>query len=375
MGKQLSPGSRAATEQFPYLRVANVLDGRIDYSDVNEMGFSANERKIYALRPGDVLLNEGQESLFMVGRCALYMGQPDAYYFQNTLIRFRPNPARVIPDYAQVVFSHWRRSGIFAKVAEKTSISHLGGKRFSKIPFPLIPLEEQRRIVAILDAVESIERELEAEVAKVRAAGVAGLEEMLARMSWDSVLADALGSPIRNGYSPSASSEWTGVQMLGLGCLTKGGFQPKQLKNAPPEVRPTHSAVLSDGDLLMSRANTRELVGLAGIYRSVGSPCIYPDLMMRLQPSAACDPEFLEIVLRSLRVRGNLRAMAQGTSESMVKLSSDSVSRLVIPLPTPEEQRRLVQCGRFFEDRASMLRSELRKLRATHQGLISDLLG
>lgn len=71
MGKQLSPASRDAAGQFPYLRVANVHLGRINYADVNTMGFTGKERKTYGLMPGDILLNEGQ-SLELVGRSAIY---------------------------------------------------------------------------------------------------------------------------------------------------------------------------------------------------------------------------------------------------------------------------------------------------------------
>jgi type I restriction enzyme, S subunit len=52
MGKQLSPDSRGTVQQFPYLRVANVHAGRIDYSDVKTMGFTKRERSLYRLIPG-----------------------------------------------------------------------------------------------------------------------------------------------------------------------------------------------------------------------------------------------------------------------------------------------------------------------------------
>ena len=44
----------------PYLRAANVFDGFIDYSDVLSMNFELSEQLVYNLRPGDILLNEGQ---------------------------------------------------------------------------------------------------------------------------------------------------------------------------------------------------------------------------------------------------------------------------------------------------------------------------
>ncbi|MGW3275091.1 restriction endonuclease subunit S [Streptomyces kronopolitis] len=150
MGKQLSPDSRAAGKQFPYLRVANVLDGRIDYADVKTMGFTESERDVYSLRPGDILLNEGQ-SLELVGRSAIYEHAAGEFCFQNTLVRFRSGDG-LLPRYAQAVFKLWLTSGVFAQIAKKTtSIAHLGGERFGALRFPLVPLAEQQRIIDLID--------------------------------------------------------------------------------------------------------------------------------------------------------------------------------------------------------------------------------
>jgi len=44
----------------PYLRVANVFEDRIDTSDILKMNFEPEEVATYALKFGDILLNEGQ---------------------------------------------------------------------------------------------------------------------------------------------------------------------------------------------------------------------------------------------------------------------------------------------------------------------------
>ncbi|MFF4248142.1 restriction endonuclease subunit S [Streptomyces sp. NPDC001822] len=150
MGKQLSPAARSAPGQYPYLRVANVLDGRIDYSDVKTMGFTDGERRVYSLEPGDILLNEGQ-SLELVGRSAIYGRASGEFCFQNTLIQFRANDG-ILPQYAQAVFENWLAVGKFAQIAKRTtSIAHLGGERFGALEFPLVAIDEQRRVVKLLE--------------------------------------------------------------------------------------------------------------------------------------------------------------------------------------------------------------------------------
>ncbi|GAA4231285.1 type I restriction enzyme S subunit [Streptosporangium album] len=147
LGRQRSPQHESGRHMRPYLRVANVFNGYIDYSDVLEMNFTPREQEIYGLRRGDILLNEGQ-SLELVGRSAIFNG-PAGICFQNTLVRFRSN--LVSPEYAQAVFRYWLRTGEFTKIAKQTtSIAHLGADRFARMSFPVPPEDEERRMVRSL---------------------------------------------------------------------------------------------------------------------------------------------------------------------------------------------------------------------------------
>lgn len=187
-------------------------------------------------------------------------------------------------------------------------------------------------------------------------------------------LGSVLELPPRNGYSPKDVPEWTGLKALGLGCLTPKGFAPSQLKNVPDSAM-ARRFTLVDGDLLMSRANTRELVGLVGRFRQFGTACIYPDLMMRLRPKAEqCLPGYLEIVLRSATVRRAVQAGARGTSESMVKISASLVEDLRIPLPPLPEQRDIIAAHEAFERRIGALERELDKLRTVENSVVAGAM-
>ena len=151
MGRQRSPKHEGGVSMVPYLRVANVFDGYIDYSDVLTMNFTPSEQEVYGLLPGDILLNEGQ-SLDLVGRSAVYRGSPGKFCYQNTLVRYRCLDS-LDPEFAQLVFHAWLKRGYFSRVAfQTTSIAHLGGDRFARMKMDVPPLEEQRRIVSIVRA-------------------------------------------------------------------------------------------------------------------------------------------------------------------------------------------------------------------------------
>lgn len=146
MGRQRAPQYEKGDHLRPYLRVANVLDGVIDFSDVLEMNFEPEEQRLFGLQPGDILLNEGQ-SRELVGRSAVYRGEPGAYCFQNTLIRFRVH-ADLDPEFAQTQFASWLPLGAFQIFSrQSTNIAHLGADRLAQMHMAVPPLDEQRAIV------------------------------------------------------------------------------------------------------------------------------------------------------------------------------------------------------------------------------------
>lgn len=146
MGRQLAPKYKTGQNFRPYLRVANVFDGYIDTSDVGEMDFSDAEFATYRLQRGDVLLNEGQ-SRELVGRSAIFHDEVKDCCFQNTLIRFRPNP-QVLSEFAHFYFQYCQYTSRFIQISKQTtSIAHLGVLRFAKMKFPLISIEAQQAVV------------------------------------------------------------------------------------------------------------------------------------------------------------------------------------------------------------------------------------
>lgn len=238
------------------------------------------------------------------------------------------------------------------------------------------PVSAQSRIAEVLDVLDDQIRAHEVLIAKKKAILSGVMDDLFsARDSWVwGDLGSFLAVAPKNGFSPSEVGDWTGVRVVGLGCLTPDGFSPKQLKNIPSIYAGLSSVLLEDGDLLMSRANTRDLVGLVGCYEDVGGICIYPDLMMRLRVNGKVNRRFLELSLRNPYLRRQIMAQAVGTSESMVKISSAIVRGLLVAVPPLEEQRRIVSIIGAHDERIAAEKARLEKLRKLKAGLMDDLL-
>ena len=246
---------------------------------------------------------------------------------------------------------------------------------FKKIEVNLPTLAEQHRIVEVLDEVDAQMQAVEATEKKDSVSLLAAMANRLSSPEHPRCsLKELLNGRPRNGFSPTEVDGWTGFLVLGLGCLTPTGFVPRQLKSVSSDVASGHSATLSDGDLLVSRANTRELVGLAGTYRNVGAPCLYPDLMMRLTPKPGVSAEFLEIIFALPEVRRRIQALSQGTSDSMVKITGDVVWNLEVPIPGSEEINRLLLVREAALRRLKVHVHTKEKLLREKKALMDDLL-
>ncbi|WP_083884107.1 restriction endonuclease subunit S [Nocardia higoensis] len=184
LGRQRSPKNHDGPNMRKYLRAANVGWSGLLLDDVKTMNFTDAEMAQFRLEPGDILLNEASGSPREVGKPAIWQGEIDECAFQNTLLRVRPH-GDVFPRYLLHFFRREAESGAFVRGARGTGINHLGRAALAKWKVPLIPIEEQRRIAAILDHADALR-------AKRREA-LARLDQLT-----QSVFIDMFGTPARN---------------------------------------------------------------------------------------------------------------------------------------------------------------------------------
>lgn len=403
VGRARSPGTDIGSNMVPYLRVANVLDGYIDYSDVNRMHFSPAEQRKYTLRAGDILLNEGQ-STELVGRSALYDGPEDRYCFQNSLVNFRSGPS-VHPPFARAVFKRWLDIGHFTKILKQTtSMAHLGGERFANLEFPVPPLVEQHRIAAVLDTIDDSIRSTEQIIAKLVQLKQGLLHDLLTRgiddngelrdpvrhseqfkdspvgripSGWDVVVFGSLLEGIEAGKSPdcpdrpASGAEW-GV--LKVSAVRPAGFQANENKAITKDALVETAYEVRDGDLLITRANTYELVGLTCLVQAPPPRLLLCDKTLRLNTKATADRRFIFHTLQMPHVRAQIETHATGSSGSMKNIGQKAIKALRFLLPSHAEQVAIAQILEAHHQRVDTETRELTKLRLLKQGLTEDLL-
>ena len=150
------------------------------------------------------------------------------------------------------------------------------------------------------------------------------------------------------GWSPQCDNEPVGSidewGVLKVGCVNHGVFDPAENKRLPDELEARPELTVREDDLLVSRANTRELVGSAAQV-----PADQPNLMasdklfiVRLHYKI-CRPRFAAAYLGDHRVRHQIELEATGASSSMLNIGQAAIRELCVPLPPEVEQDRIVE--------------------------------
>jgi len=247
------------------------------------------------------------------------------------------------------------RDAFKVEAAERMS-GAVGHKRVPKefietYPIPVPRLPEQQRIVGILDeSFEGIARataNAQQNLRNARALFESHLQSVFTQRGkgWvEKRLEEVLAMQPRNGWSPPAANHAdSGTPVLTLSSVTGFVFRPEKIKFTSAVTDSRARYWVQNGDLLITRSNTPELVGHVAIASGIEEPTIYPDLIMRMNPNPAeAITEFLYYQMRTPALRSEMSDRAQGANPTMKKISNGAVRTLPIFVPPIHEQRRVV---------------------------------
>jgi type I restriction enzyme S subunit len=130
----------------PYLRVANVQDGRVDLAEVKEVEVPLALALRCELRPGDVLLTEGGDP-DKLGRGTVWHGEIPGCLHQNHIFAVRP-AAALLPEFLALLSrTPYARAYFEATASKTTGIASTSTSKIASFRVPVLPLREQRRAV------------------------------------------------------------------------------------------------------------------------------------------------------------------------------------------------------------------------------------
>ena len=243
---------------------------------------------------------------------------------------------------------------------------------------PLPPLDEQRRIVGVLEGAARIvrlrRRALETARAVVPALFLDTFGDPATNpKGWEVVRLGEVIAGFQGGKNIQAGDEGTSpFRILKISAITGGVFRPSEAKPAPPGYEPPKEHFVRQGDLLITRANTAELVGAIAQVDNPAANLLLPDKIWRFcwrDPSPVM-PAYLQAVMATAAVREELRKMATGTSDSMRNISQQKLLAMPFAVPPLPLQRAFAE--RVADLRAVIARQE--RALAAAEGLQGALM-
>jgi type I restriction enzyme S subunit len=222
------------------------------------------------------------------------------------------------------------------------------------IPFPNDidkSLVDQKRIANILDKAE--------ELRKKRRYSISLTADFL-----HSVFLDMFGDPVTNPKNWQTNSTKFGLEtiksgwsamgnnypcdkdelgVLKISAVTSGIFKPEENKFVDSTIIPKDKKLIfpNKGDLLFSRANTRELVAATCIVTKSRSDVFLPDKLWSIKTDTEkLLPEFLHFMVQQPKFKDRLTAQATGSSGSMLNISKAKFEDSIAIFPPIELQKK-----------------------------------
>lgn len=175
---------------------------------------------------------------------------------------------------------------------------------------------------------------------------------------WGVIKLKYLISCLEQGWSPQCESRIADKNEYGVlkvGCVNSGVFEPLENKALPSNLAPQKKYLIRKGDLLISRANTKELVGSSAVVDADYDRLILCDKLYRLIFKITVSPYFVSEYLRTHFVREQIELSASGASSSMQNIGQDTIKEMYISVPPLSEIEMIIEFIEKEKDKYSEL--------------------
>ncbi len=338
------------------VRLQNIGDGEFIDAEARISSEHFESLRAHEVLPGDLLIASLGESPPRACLAPSWLG-PAIVKADCIRVRLSPSvePRWVLYALQAPATRHWAGDRTYG-----VGRPRLGLKTIRSIPVPLPPLQEQRRIVEILedhlsrlDAASSAAERADARLGILDQAWVCThpILSSAPRMS----LVELLAAPLSNGRSVPDGS---GFPVLRLTCLRNGRVDLAERKRGRWPAADAARFLVVPGDFLVARGNgSLQLVGLGALVdQEVPEPVAYPDTLIRVRPRVdLLEPRLLAILWNSRVVRRQIEGRAR-TTAGIYKVNQRQLESVELPVPSLSVQQKLLVDAEQQRDASQRLR-------------------
>ena len=184
----------------PILRIPNIGDGIVDFSDLKYMSEELKNSS-HEVFEDDILIIRSNGSRDLVGKCALVPKLQERYAYASFLIRMKVTE-KVLPEYlVRFINSSMARAQMFDKAKSSSGIHNINSQELGTIKICIPSIEEQKQILVCIQEFVNKEKRVQ-EI----------LEEMLA--SIDRIKKFILAKAFRGELVTNNPEEESSIELL-----------------------------------------------------------------------------------------------------------------------------------------------------------------
>lgn len=302
---------------------------------------------------GDLVMAVTSENMEDVGKCLAWLGEEDILVSNHACyIRHSLNPMYLAYYLQSVHFFNYKK-----KISKGVKVIDLDLNMFGDMLIPVPPMEIQNRIVEVLDKMTTLTAELEAELEARKQQYEYYRNKLLTfnEIGGGSVIWKRLGDilySIRTGLNPrkfftlntpDATNYYVTIKEFKGGNLVFGNNTDKINDEAMRLCN--NRSNLEEGDLLFSGTGT---IGEVLIVKETPRNWNIKEGVYALKPKLEqIRVGFLKHIMQTSSVKTKLESLSEGGT--VKSISMKKLADFVIPVPSMEEQERIVSILDRFE--------------------------
>jgi type I restriction enzyme, S subunit len=160
-----------------------------------------------------------------------------------------------------------------------------------------------------------------------------------------------------------------------ISAVSFDGYKESESKTCIDKDKINAELFIDNGDFLITRANTKELVGACVIVGKVSKKIMLSDKILRVtfDRTKVLD-EFVLLFLQSTQGREQIENYATGSQESMKNITQTELRSIVLKVPTLFEQKEIIKQAYLLLDTVTKIQNQYNKAIETFDELEKSIL-
>ena len=349
---------------IPWVRTGDLKDKYVSkgIECITEEGLNHSTAKLF---PKDTVLVAMYGAT--IGACSILLYEAST---NQACAAFLPRKD-VLPEYLYYFLNS--KKDQFIKDGVGGAQPNISAGYLKNVKFELVSLDEQQKIIDKLSMVDDLISLRKQQLSKLDELVKSRFIEMFGDIR-EVVSVSYYIKALTAGKSLAGEEECAN-KVLKTGAATYDEFDATQVKNLPVDYTPVPEHLLKDGDIIISRMNTAELVGATAYVWKAPQNTYLPDRLWRAELKPNTNAIFVWQMLIQPSTKEQICREASGTSGSMKNISKPGLLGLQVKKVPLEMQNQFATFVEQVDKSKFEIQKSLEKLETLKKALMQKYFG